>query len=117
MLARPQRLRRSRDIGRVATKGTWKASPNITVRVLPNNLAITRAAVIISKKVDKRATVRNRCRRRLQEALRLQFPRLTPGFDILVYIRKDLRELSSVSLIDELKNSLRRIGVVGELER
>ena len=89
----------------------------MTVRVLRNHLPDTRAAVIISKKVDKRATVRNRCRRRVQEVLRLQFPQLKPGFDILVYIRKDIRALESDALVSELQTSLRRLSLLSGPER
>jgi ribonuclease P protein component len=68
---------------------------------------------VISKKVDKRAVVRNRCRRRVSESLRLELPKLATGFDILITIKTDIRELSAVNLKQEISQLITKLGVKG----
>jgi ribonuclease P protein component len=45
-----------------------------------------RIAVVVSKKVIKSAVKRNRIRRRLYEAIRLELPRLSPQSDIVLIV-------------------------------
>lgn len=45
-----------------------------------------RLAVVVSKKVHKSAVVRNRIRRRLYEAFRLESPHITQPYDIVVTV-------------------------------
>jgi len=46
----------------------------------------SRIAVVVSKKVIKSAVARNRIRRRIYEYMRLQLPRFTGTFDIVVIV-------------------------------
>lgn len=48
---------------------------------------ITRFGITVSKKVDKRATMRNRIRRVWKEAIRLNRDRFQPGHDIVINAR------------------------------
>ena len=112
MLSKTHRLKASKDIQRVSRQGRWSAGSNLTVRTLPNRLPTIRAGVIVSKKVDKRAVVRNRARRRVQEQLSLILPNLIIGSDILIYIRKDLVDLKPEQLKNELDIQLKRLRVV-----
>lgn len=111
MLARQHRLRKSSDILRVYKKGSRAHTAHLLGHGLTTHLPISRAVVIISKKVDKRAVVRNRCRRRVSEALRAEWPTLTPGFDILITIKVDIRELPAGELQRELAQLIAKLGV------
>jgi ribonuclease P protein component len=46
----------------------------------------SRLAVVVAKKVSKKAPVRNRIRRRLYEAVRLHWPMLKPGQDMIITV-------------------------------
>lgn len=65
-----------------------------------------RLAVIVAKKVAKRAPTRNRIRRRLYESVRLQWPMLEPGYDLIITVFDErLTDLPSEkinSLVTEL---------------
>jgi ribonuclease P protein component len=45
-----------------------------------------RAAVVVSRKVDKRAVVRNRLRRRVYEIIRLEADRITQPYDLVLTV-------------------------------
>lgn len=76
-----------------------------------NRASITRTAVIVSKKYDRRAVVRNRARRRVQEVLRLAYPRIPVGFDILVTVQADITALTSAELTSEVAQLCKSIEV------
>jgi len=111
MLARSQRLRNNRDILRVLKRGRFVRTPHLKIIILASRLPQLRAAAVISKKVDKRAVVRNRNRRRVIEVIRINLPHLKAGFDILVYIQSDLTSVTPGDLEVEIMHSLSKLGV------
>lgn len=48
-----------------------------------------RLAVVVAKKVSKKAPVRNRIRRRLYEAMRQHWPMLKPNYDLVLTVFDD----------------------------
>ena len=80
----------------------------------PNNRGFTRVGVVVSKKVDKRATVRNRIRRRVYEVVRLNFEMVPKKMDYLfVVYAKDVERMKFQELekmIGELVAETSRVG-------
>ena len=76
-----------------------------------NTRGFTRVAVVISKKVEKTAVGRNRIRRRIYEAIRINFDLMPKGVDyvFVVYSKEVIRmkfgELEEMlgKLVDESK--------------
>jgi ribonuclease P protein component len=69
------------------------------IKVRKNNLGFNRYAFIISKRVDKRATARNRAKRRTRSYFEKIHPKINKGYDILVIgksniINKTFKEIS-----------------------
>ena len=52
----------------------------------PNNKGFTRVGVVVSKKVDKRAVVRNRIRRRIYEVIRLNLEMVPKKMDYIFIV-------------------------------
>ena len=79
----------------------------------PHHKAQSRFAVIVSKKVLKSAVGRNRIRRRIYEAIRLQLPNLAIKADVLVRVYdKNLTNTPVVDLKRELIELLQRAGLI-----
>lgn len=110
MLAREHRLRKQNDITRVLRQGNRKSSQHLMLRWLPNRVAESRIVVIVSKKYDSRAVIRNRTRRRIQEIMRLNWSRIPVGFDILVTVQSDISVLSPEQLKAEVESLTLVIG-------
>lgn len=70
MLKKTYRLSKKDNISKIIQEGRKVVSPLFLVKILRNNADCNRFAVIVSKKVDKRSTKRNKCRRRIFEAIR-----------------------------------------------
>lgn len=112
MLAAENRLRRAADIARVYKRGVYGAGQGyLSVKATPNNRPESRAVVVVGKKVDKRATVRNRIRRRLAALLRLEWATVTTGYDIVVTVHADLSALPAPQLREALLTALSRARV------
>jgi len=69
-----ERLKKRADFIAVKTRGRYIKTPLFVLQVLKKTGDGIRLGFTVTKKLDKRAVVRNRIRRRLKEAARLIFP-------------------------------------------
>ena len=65
--------------------------PFFILRLQPNTLSYNRYGFIVSKRVDKKATMRNHTKRKLRAIVENMHPQLLQGYDLLFIIRKPLR--------------------------
>ena len=79
-------LRKRAQFQNVYEHGKTKVDRYLVVRLLANNLEISRLGLSVSKRVGK-AVVRNRIRRLLKEIIR-KMP-VKPGFDIVIIARNN----------------------------
>lgn len=61
---------------------------NLEIRVLPTTNQDPRFAIIVSTRVDRRATARNRIRRLVSEAVRLTLSRIRQDVDVVITVRR-----------------------------
>lgn len=112
MLAPKNRVRSSRDINRVYARGRFGAGGQMTVKTLRTGLPESRLAVVVSRKVSKKAVVRNRIRRRLAALAAELWQTVTPGCDIVVTVRGDLTQASPAELKQQLVKALTQSGAL-----
>jgi ribonuclease P protein component len=65
-----------------------------------------RVAVVVSKKVNKSAVVRNRIRRRIYEAMRRHELSIPAGHDLVFTVHEDNIAQEEAALVDELIGSI-----------
>jgi ribonuclease P protein component len=98
-------LRRRADFDRVFQQGRHNSGRLLALRSAPNELAWSRFAYAVPKRVGK-AVVRNKVRRRLREILRaLPFEE---GFDVVISVRPEAANCSFYSLKQEVETLMRR---------
>ncbi len=111
MFVRSQRLRKSSDISRIYKRGARAFSRHLRIQYLKNPKGDLRVAVVASKKLDKRAVVRNRAKRRVRELVKEEINKLpATGFDILITVQSGLEEVSVGELrteVEQLTSKLR----------
>jgi len=101
MLPKKNRLTKKRDFQRVYSSGRSFFSSSLRLKILPNQLDSIRVAVVVSTKVSKKATKRNRLKRQLLEIVRLNLKKLLPGVDVVISaqpqaLKQDYPELEAV---------------------
>lgn len=90
MLNKKYRFHSRGGVRYVYQKGKTIRKPKLSLVFVENNKGFTRVAVVVSKKVEKRAVIRNRIRRRIYEAIRVNFDDLPKKQDyIFVVYSKD----------------------------
>ena len=81
------------------------------------NRTKTRIAVVVSKKVIKSAVSRNRIRRRLYEYLRLQLPRFSQNFDIVIIVTSsELMTMSSGDFTTQIDQLMKQTNLYKKTE-
>lgn len=87
MISRLYRFHGHGSLRYVSKNATAVRSKWFALKVVPNRFRKhTRIAVVVSRKVHKRAVVRNRIRRRVYEILRGELPKLPRVYDIVVIV-------------------------------
>ncbi len=88
MLAKPNRLTKETDFKLLARTGRPFYSFLFTVKVAPRAaLPLSRFGIVISAKVSKKATVRNKLKRQLTEIIRLNLKKIKTGRDVMILVK------------------------------
>lgn len=105
------RLTRSTDFKRVRRFGKSYAHPLVVLAAHPSAEQATRVAVAAGVNVGG-AVERNRAKRRLRACLDDLFPRILPGWDLIVIARKPLLQAEYPLVCAAIVNLLERAGAL-----
>ena len=128
-LPKQNRLRSSRDFGRVHRKGLRAATENLAIRALerPNERLDKRPdksadgdssalsscfGISISRKVSKRAVVRNRIKRQIKAAIRHYLSDIEPGWQVAIVVRTSAVECEFDDFLRELEYLLKKLKIL-----
>ena len=108
-------LKKNSDFHRLYARGKSAVTPYLALYVRKNRLGVSRCGYTVSTKLGG-AVVRNRVRRRLREIVRLNAPRMRPGYDVVVVARSravgcEYRRLEAAYL-----TACRKLGLMKEAE-
>ncbi len=112
MLPKEYRLPSStmRDVLR---SGRRSGESFVSLTVKKNNTPLSRFGFIVSTKVDKRATTRNRLKRLLRESVHHLLAELPKGWDVVVSTRSKPHEDMNQSDVEKiLRQALQNAGVL-----
>lgn len=87
-------------------------TPFFILRVAPNSLPYNRYGFVVSKQVDKRATVRNRVKRVLRSCIEELLGQIKQGFDMIFIIRKSAVGVSRQELMKILAEQLKKAALL-----
>lgn len=86
--------------------------PQFVLKEKENKLLVNRFGIIVSKKVDKRAVVRNKVKRFFREALIKMNKSMVPGHDILIIVRKEILNKAKEENVDAVRRVLEKSGLI-----
>jgi len=104
-------LRKKVEFAKTYRLGKSVRTPNFTIKALQVKTETIKLGIVVSKKVSKKAVVRNRARRRVREIIRKNISLAIPGFFVIVNIYTDLSILSHADLEKEIIRSLQSLKV------
>ena len=109
-MKRHLRLRERERFRQVRKEGRSWAHPILVLCALPNDLPYSRFGFTASRRVGK-ATVRNRARRRMREAIRVRVDRIPSGWDTVFIARAPIVEAAFAEIEAASESLLRRAGL------
>lgn len=94
----------------IQKNGRKWVSKTVIVQARENNLGCFRVGFTVSKKVNKRAVVRNRIKRRLREIARaVILTKAAPGYDFVLIGRTATGDVPYENLLNDLQWCLKRM--------
>ena len=84
MLPASHRLKKTKEIERVFKEGRGLKEDSLLLKAARNNLGVSRFAFVAGQKASKKATQRNKAKRRLREIVRAMLLDVAPGFDVVI---------------------------------
>ena len=110
-MRKEERLTRSSQFAAVFKEGKYWANDFMVIKAMPNGLEQSRFGFVTSKKVGN-AVVRNRVRRLLREAVRLN--PVETGWDIVIIARKESAGKNYHQMEPKLLKLLNRAKLMGQ---
>lgn len=111
MLPKEYRLKRKKDFEKVLRKGKLLAKNFLILKTVKNNLKTSRIGVVVSRKVSKKAVLRNKAKRKIREAVRTNIKKIKPGYDLIFFTKKGIEKKS----FSEIKKEIEKLIVRAKL--
>lgn len=106
VLFKKNRLSSKTEIQKIIRQGQKIFFKEIKIYFKKSNQEFSRAAIIIPKKIDKRAAIRNKIRRRAGEIIRKTIPALKISYDMVIFMQKGAETLKFQELKEKLNSAL-----------
>lgn len=112
------RLKRRWDFQSVYQQGIRRSSRHLIIRALPvaensaNQPIDTRIGISISRKVSKKAVVRNRIKRQIRSVFRYLLPKISTSWLIVVIVKPEAQECNYEHFLRELEQLLIRAEII-----
>ncbi len=112
MLPREYKLKRDNDFKKVFKQGRYYRGDFIGVKFLRNNLEFSRFAFVVGLKISKKAVIRNKIRRQLEEIVRLNFDQIKKSFDLVVMVESRIIKEDYQRIEQELVNIFKKTKLI-----
>jgi len=92
----------------------FSAKPQFIFKKKQNGLTVNRFGIVVSKKIDRRAVVRNKIKRFFRQALEQINRNMMPGHDMLFVIKKEIADKTKEENLLVIEDVLRKAGFIRE---
>jgi ribonuclease P protein component len=90
MLKKENRLTKKNEFDNVFKRSKASSGRFVFLKVLENDLGISRFGFIVSSKISKRAVIRNKIKRRLREIIQKNIINIEKGLDVVILARPNI---------------------------
>jgi len=113
MLAKINRIKKEKDFEAVFKNSKSLRSGPFIFRIAKNNLDLSRVGFVVSQKVSKKATLRNRVKRRLADAIRGEMGNIKGGTDLVLIALPGAEKEDFLDIRKTVKEALERARLIG----
>ncbi len=114
MLKKENRLKKQKDFERVFKQGKYCKQDLIFLRVEKNDVKVSRFGFIVSKKVSKKAVVRNKVKRRMREVIKKRLLCIEKGIDVVLSAIPGLEEKSFNETETMINKALEKLKIISK---
>ena len=117
-LPKAHRLRDRREYRAVYEQGIRRYSPHLTLVALSgakedtSSALVTKVGISISKKVSKKAVVRNRIKRQIKGVIRTKLHEFNSGWKIVIVVKPKAIECKYEHFLRELEKLLKQAKII-----
>ncbi|MBI3337423.1 MAG: ribonuclease P protein component [Candidatus Staskawiczbacteria bacterium] len=112
MLSQINRLRKKKDFEKLFKEGKSFKSTFLVLKAVKNNLKENRFGFIVSKKVSKKAILRNKIKRNLRDIVRQNIKDIKSGVDVVLIVLPDFGKKNFSEIKEILNNLLKKAGLI-----
>jgi len=112
MLPKNNRLKKRKDFQKVMRRGKGLREDFLFLKFLKNNLKVVRVGFIVSQKIAKKATQRNKIKRRLREGLREKLAQIKKGYDLIFIAQKGIEKKKFSEIKEKIDQLLKRAKIL-----
>ena len=112
MLPKINRLRKEKDFKKLFKKGKSFKNNFLILKVTQNNLKESRFGFIISKKISKKAVLRNKIKRGLRNIIQEKIKDIREGVDVVVIVLPGSEKKNFLETEEILNNLLKKAGLI-----
>ncbi|MFH1509188.1 MAG: ribonuclease P protein component [bacterium] len=106
MLPKKNRILKDKEFSYLYRKGKFVSCGCIMMKYLPTTKdAPSRFGIVISTKVSKKSTIRNKIKRQIRDVLKKNFSKFSTGYDAVIMTNQNILE-KSYTEIEEALNKL-----------
>lgn len=104
-------MRHNKEFDRAFKVGQSFYGKILGIKVVDNDLKLSRLGILISTKVSKKAVIRNHYKRQIREIVRSELPRLRPGKDLVIIVFNQILDKKFEEIAEFLKTGFKRLGL------
>lgn len=114
MLPKNNRLKNKKEFKEVFRKGKGFEKDFLFLKVKKIESDKSKFGFIVSRKISKKAVARNKMKRRLREIVRKEFPKIKPGIDAVLVVKKDIEKKDFLEIKKTVSQLFKEAGVLNE---
>ena len=112
MLPFKNRLKKDKDFNRILRKGKRFNEEILSLIILKNKLKETRIGLVVSKKISKKAVVRNKTKRRIYSLIRGKLLNIKNGFDLLIITKPKIKDKNFFEINKIIDKAFKKVKII-----
>jgi ribonuclease P protein component len=112
MLKKKHSLSKKKDFKNILESKKSLFTNTLIIKFKQNDLSYSRFAVLVSKKISKKAVIRNKQKRRIKAIIRQDLLKIQKGIDVVIITKPDVLEKSFTQLSIILNNCFKKLNII-----